>query len=142
MATVAVQRSFVVEVGPEVAWARLAQVERWPEWASHITSATLSPGALGPKSSGVLRIRRLGDNAFEMTAWEPPDRWEWTGGIPGARIVYDHRFEATADGGATTLTWVVALDGPLAPVIRPMFSRIYGRNLDRAIPSLQEWIQP
>lgn len=140
MAKVAVQRTFEVGVNPEEAWARLAQVERWPEWAPHITAVTLSDGPLGPSSRGVLKIRRLGKNAFAMSAWEPPRRWEWTGGLPGVRIVYDHRF-AASEAGAATLTWVVSLHGPLTGVVAPVFARIYGRNLDRALPSLQEWIK-
>lgn len=59
-------------------------------------------------------------------------------GIPGVRMVYDHRFDPRETG--TTLTWVVTLDGPLASLIRPVFAGVHGRNLDRAIPRLQEWI--
>ena len=141
MLKVAVQRSFEVAVPQDEAWARLAQVDRWPEWAPHIKSVALSPtGPLGPSSSGVFQIRRLGRNSFRMSAWIPTDRWEWTGGLPGVRIDYDHRFSATGDG-STKLTWVVVLRGPLAWLIRPVFARIYGRNLDRAIPALQEWIR-
>ena len=140
LATIAVERAFDVDVGRITAWSRLSEVARWPEWAPHITKVGLSPdGPLGPSSTGTLTIRRLGRNAFCMTAWEPPERWEWTGGLPGVRIVYDHRFaERRVD--VTTLTWTVALAGPLGWLIRPMFARVYGRNLDRAIPSLQEWI--
>jgi hypothetical protein len=36
---------------------------------------------------------------------------------------------------------LVELHGPLAPLIRPVFARVYGRNLDRAIPRLQEWFR-
>ena len=57
------------------------------------------------------------------------------------RIAYDHRF-APAGNNSTTMTWVVVLRGPLAWLIRPIFARIYGRNLDRAIPGLQAWIRP
>ena len=137
----AVHRSFEVAVPADEAWARLAEVERWPEWAPHISAVTVSPaGPLGPSSSGVLKIRGLGRNAFRMSAWEQPDRWEWTGGLPGVRIDYDHRFSA-AGNNSTTMTWVVVLRGPLAWLIRPIFARIYGRNIDRAIPGLQAWIR-
>lgn len=140
MPRVAVQRTFDVDVASDEAWTRLAKLEEWPQWAPHIIAVEVSPpGPLGPSSTGALRIRRLGRNSFRMSAWDPPDRWEWTGGLPGVRIVYDHQFERT-DDDTTTMTWVVALDGPLASLIRPIFSRVYGRNLDRAIPSLQTWI--
>src|SRR5688500_853008 len=128
----AVHRSFEVAVPADEAWARLSEVERWPEWAPHISAATVSPaGPLGPSSSGVLKIRGLGRNAVRMSAWEQPDRWEWTGGLPGVRIDYDHRFAAAGDS-STTMSWVVVLRGPLAWLIRPIFARVYRRNLDRA----------
>lgn len=141
VALIAVQRSFDVAVPPAQAWDRLAEVERWPEWAPHIKAVTLSPPSrLGPSSSGAFRIRHLGRNAFTMSAWDPPDRWEWTGGLPGVRVVYDHRF-APASGGGTVMTWVVALEGPLARIVSPIFAKVYGRNVDRAIPRLQDWIR-
>jgi hypothetical protein len=125
----------------EEAWHRLAEVERWPEWAPHIVSVSVSPhGELGPTSAGAFKIRRLGHSTFRMSAWEPPARWEWVGGLPGVRISYDHRFEALGPA-ATSLEWLVEIRGPLAPLIRPNFGRIYGRNVDRAIPRLQEWFR-
>ena len=39
------------------------------------------------------------------------------------------------------MTWVVVVRGPLAWLIRPIFKRVYGRNVDRAIPLLQDWIR-
>ncbi|HLM65664.1 MAG TPA: SRPBCC family protein [Acidimicrobiales bacterium] len=141
MAKVAVRRSFDVVAPVDEAWRRLADVERWPEWAPHITSVRVFPsGPLGPSSRGVLHLRRLGRNTFRMSAWEPPRRWEWAGGLPGVRITYDHRFEASGDK-ATTMTWTVSLEGPLARLIRPVFAQVYGRNVDRAIPRLQAWIR-
>lgn len=141
MTKASVRRIFDVDAPLEEAWHGLAEVERWPEWAPHIVSVSVSPqGELGPTSSGVLRIKRLGRNTFRMSAWEPPLRWQWAGGLLGVRIYYDHRFEAS--GPATTrLEWVVELHGPLAPLIRRVFARVYGRNLDRAIPHLQEWFR-
>lgn len=140
MDTPAVSRSFTVDVARDDAWRRLAAVRRWPEWAPHITAATVTPpGQLGPSSSGALSVRGFGRTTFVMSAWAPPDRWEWTGRMPGVRIVYDHRFAAAGD--ATTLTWTVTLDGPLAAPVRRVFARIYGRNLDKAIPRLQQWMR-
>ena len=140
MAVVAVERTFDVGVPLEEAWRRLAEVERWPEWAPHITSVTVSPsGPLGPGSSGALHIKRFGRNTFRMTAWDPPARWEWVGGVPGLGIRYDHRFTA-AGPTRTRLDWTVELGGPLARISKPVFTRIYGRNVDRAIPRLQAWI--
>jgi carbon monoxide dehydrogenase subunit G len=112
MTSATVKRVFEVDAPLEEAWQRLAEMERWPEWAPHITSVTVSPpGELGPTSSGALQIRRLGRNAFRMSVREPPVRWEWVGGLPGVRISYDHRFESSGPA-ATRLEWLVELRGP------------------------------
>jgi hypothetical protein len=141
MTSATVKRVFEVDAPLEEAWHRLAEVERWPEWAPHITSVTVSPpGELGPTSSGALQIKRLGRNTFRMSVWEPPVRWEWVSRLPGVRIYYDHRFESSGPA-ATRLEWLVELRGPLAPLIRRAFARVYGRNVDRAIPRLQEWFR-
>jgi carbon monoxide dehydrogenase subunit G len=141
MTTATVKRVFEVDAPLQEAWRRLAEVERWPEWAPHIISVTVSPpGGLGPTSSGALEIKRLGRNTFRMSVWEPPGRWEWVGGLAGVRIYYDHRF-ASSGPAATRLEWSVELHGPLAPLIRGVFARVYGRNLDRAIPRLQQWFR-
>jgi carbon monoxide dehydrogenase subunit G len=141
MTSATVKRVFEVDAPLEEAWQRLAEVERWPEWAPHITSVTVSPpGELGPTSSGVLQIKRLGRNSFRMSVWEPPGRWEWVGGLAGVGIYYDHRFESSGPA-ATRLEWLVELHGPLAPLLRPVFARMYGGKLDRAIPRLQEWFR-
>lgn len=135
----AVRRDFEVRVGQQRAWDLLSEVTRWTEWAPHIVRAEVDPaGPVGPDSTGTLHIRRFGTNQFVMTDWQPPNHWQWRGGIPGVDIHYDHEF-TVVDRGTTLLTWVVVLDGPLARVISPVFARIYGSNLDRAIPRLQTW---
>jgi Polyketide cyclase / dehydrase and lipid transport len=47
MTSATVKRVFEVDAPLEEAWRRLAEVERWPEWAPHITSVTVSPPGLG-----------------------------------------------------------------------------------------------
>lgn len=136
-----VRRVFEVDAPLHEAWRRLAEVERWPEWAPHIVSVSVSPpGELGPSSAGAFTIKRLGRNTFRMSVWDPPHRWEWVGSLPGVRISYDHRFEASGPE-TTRLEWLVTLRGPLAPLIRPPFGGVYGRNVDRAIPHLQDWFR-
>ena len=137
----AVRREFEVPIGRERAWNLLADVRRWPEWAPHITRVDVTPpGPVGPDSTGVLHIRRLGATDFVMTDWRPHRHWRWRGRVPGAAVDYDHEF-ASVDDRTTRLTWVVELDGPSARLIRPVFAKVYGPNVDRAIPRLQTWIE-
>jgi len=75
MTSATVKRVFEVDAPLKEAWQRLAEVERWPEWAPHITSVTVSPpGELGPTSRGAFQIKRLGRNTFRMSVWEPTVR--------------------------------------------------------------------
>lgn len=141
MTDATVQRIFDVEAPVDVAWHRVADLERWPEWAPHIRSAHLSTGGeLGPTSRGAVSIKGLGRNTFQVSAWEPPVRWEWIGRFPGLRVYYDHRFEPRGPT-STRMEWLVTLRGPIAPLIRGVFARVYGRIVDRAIPRLQEWFR-
>jgi hypothetical protein len=118
-----------------------AQVERWSEWAPHIRSVLLlPPGELGPTSRGAFQIKGVGRSTFRMSAWEPPVRWEWVGGVPGLRIHYDHRFEPT---GPVIDTAGVAGDSAWTPLTSDsthLCARLR-RNVDRAIPRLQEWFR-
>ena len=135
-----VRRTFRVETPLSEAWARLGQIERWPEWAPHIRAAALSPaGDLGSTSTGNLVIRGFGRSTYRVTAWEPGRRWTWVAKMPGFDVTYEHGFKPDGDR-ATILDWVVYLDGSLAFVVRPLFAAIYGRNVDRAIPRLKAWI--
>jgi Polyketide cyclase / dehydrase and lipid transport len=136
-----VHRIFEVEAPLDDAWHGLADVKRWPEWAPHIRSVRPSPsGELGPTSSGEVHIKGLGRNRFRVSEWEPPVRWEWVSRFPGLRVYYDHRFKETGST-STQMEWLVTLRGPISPLIRRAFARIYGRNVDRAIPRLQEWFR-
>jgi hypothetical protein len=82
-----VQRIFQVDAPLEEAWHRLAEVERWPEWAPHIISLSVSPpGELGPTSPRAFKITRLGRNTFRSSAWDRPVRSEWVGDLPGSGL--------------------------------------------------------
>ena len=129
-------REFTVRVPRDAAWRHLAAVERWPSWARHIRSVTLEPaGALGPRSTGVIRLRNRVRSAFAMTAFDPPRRWTWVGKFLWLTVRYDHAFEEVGPG-ATRLTWTVEARGLGVSTLGRLFARIYGKNLDRAVPLL------
>lgn len=120
-------------------WQRLAEVRRWPEWAAHIRAVELEPpGSLTRQSAGAFRLQGGIRSTFRVTAFEPPNHWLWIGPFLWLAVRYDHQFEAV-HADRTRLTWVVELDGPAASAVRPVFARVYGRNLDRAIPHFQDW---
>ena len=111
MTSATVKRIFEVDAPLEEAWHRLAEVERWPEWAPHHLGDGLSARRARSHIKRCLQIKRPGRTTFRMLAWEPPVRWEWVGGLPGVRIYYDHRFESSGPA-ATEHQRRVAQAGP------------------------------
>ncbi|MGH8896802.1 MAG: SRPBCC family protein [Egibacteraceae bacterium] len=97
-----VRREFEVARPVAGAWAGLAQVERSPEWASHIQAVTLRPsGGLTPQSAGASRLQGGLRSTFRMSEWDPPHHWTWVGPVLGMTVHYHHRvdpWEATARG--------------------------------------------
>ncbi len=130
------RRTLELSIPPEAAWAHLSRVEAWPSWARHLRSARLEPpGLLGPASSGVFVLGPGIPTRFAMTEWDPPRRWKWHGRFLWLRVGYDHRFEPLP-GGGTRLVLEVDASGPAAGSLGRLFARVYGRNLDRALPLL------
>ena len=134
-----VERTFTVELSAEDAWASLANVAAWPEWAPHIRSVELTPPErLGPDSRGRFRFRPVGAGGFVMHTWSPPREWTWTGRAVGLSIRYLHAFEPI-DGGHTRLRWRVELDDGRPGLRSRLFAAVYARQIDRAWPRFQRW---
>jgi Polyketide cyclase / dehydrase and lipid transport len=132
----AIRREFVVDVAPETAWRRLAQVERWPSWAKHIKRVEVIPkGELGPTSKGVIHLTNGVKSEFTMTEFNPYRNWKWVGPFLWLTIYYDHVFEPL-DQSRTKLIWIVEAKGFAVSVVGRLFGMIYNRNLDKAIPLL------
>ena len=131
-----IRRQFLVEARLQEAWNRLAQVERWPSWAGHIRRIEVVPrGPLTSESVGRIQLKNGIRSTFRMVEFNPGVNWRWSGRFLWLTVHYDHRFEAV-DEGQTKLTWVVAAGGFGVIWLGKLFARIYGRNLDTAIPRL------
>ena len=133
------RRRFEVPVSLEEAWAGLADVERWPEWAPYIRQATVEPpGALNPESRGELHLVGGLRARFTVTEWHPMRRWAWSGPLLGLHVRADHRFESLGPH-VTELQWVVHAEGPAAASVGRAAGFVYRKLLDRAIPRLVRW---
>jgi len=65
-------REFTVNLPREDAWRHLAQVERWPSWATHICRVEVQPpGELGPESTARLYLKNGVKCSFAMTEYHP-----------------------------------------------------------------------
>ena len=131
-----IHREFDVSAGLEHCWEHLARVEAWPSWARHIRSVELTPpGGLTAASRGSIRLTNGIRSSFAMSAFQPGERWEWTGRFLWLRVRYDHAFERLA-GDRTRIVFDVDVEGLGANTLGRVFARIYSANLDRAIPNL------
>jgi Polyketide cyclase / dehydrase and lipid transport len=141
MANVLVERSFEVPIPAEDAWAALADVEGWPEWAPHIAAArTTPPGTVTAGTSGTFRFRPVGRSSFTMTEFDPPRSWTWSGRAMGVPIDYEHRFEPALPG-STRLVWSVRCRGRTGVRAR-LFAAVYACLIDRAWPRFKDSVTP
>lgn len=130
------ERSFTVAATPEVAWAALVDADAWPSWAHHIQRIELTPpGRVEPSTEAVIVLTNRTKASVAVTDFDPGRRFLWQGRFLWMGLAYDHTIQP-ADGG-TRITFTVEGSGPGAASIGRLFARIYGRNLDRAIPNLQ-----
>lgn len=131
-----VERSFTTKADPGGTWAHLSHVTAWPSWAHHIRRVTLDPpGALTPTSRGRLLLQPAVPTTFRVTALHAPHSWSWRGKFMGMTLDYDHRVQPLPAGG-TRVTFTIDGSGATSRAVGPLFARVYGRILDRAIPHL------
>ena len=136
MATELLRREFTVEAPLASAWHAFADVAAWPSWAPHIRHVkVVSPGLIGPASTGSLSFRPIGRSRFEISSYDEGVRWKWVGNVLWLRIRYDHRLAANGDW--TQMTWTVSEDRGGRSVLGRSFAWFYARLVDRAIPRLQ-----
>jgi hypothetical protein len=131
------ERTFPVEASPDRAWAELVAAEGWPRWAGHLRRVEVSPpGPVGPGSRARLRLTNRTTAKVRVTEFEEGRRFRWDGSFLWMGLGYDHRL-ATDDRGRVTITFSVDGAGVGVNTIGRLFTSVYARNLDRAIPRLQ-----
>jgi len=79
------------------------------------------------------------ESEFRVTEFQLHQNWKWRGPFLWMRIDYDHRFEFL-ENSKTKFTWIIEGEGIGASTIGRVFAWQYQRNLDKAIPLLQQEI--
>jgi uncharacterized membrane protein len=131
------ERTFAVDATAERAWAELIAAEQWPKWAPHLRSVEVTPpGPVVAGSSAKLKLQNRTSARVRVTKFEPGRRFRWDGSFLWMRLGYDHRL-TTADSGSVRITFTVEGAGAGVNTIGRLFTALYARNLDRAIPRLQ-----
>jgi hypothetical protein len=132
------ERTIEVAAGPGEAWDHLIEPARWPSWARHIRRVEMDPpGRAQLGSRGRVRLRNGTSARQVVVVLDEGRRWRWDGTFLWLRLAYDHVVEPRP-GGGSTVTFTVDGGGRGAGSIGKAFAWIYARNLDRALPALQQ----
>ena len=130
-------RTFEADTNASAAWNHLIAAEAWPSWAHHLSSVVLTPpGPASADTAAVLRLTNRTRATVAMTEFDDQHRFRWDGRFLWLDLGYDHRVEPI-DDSRSRITFTVFGHGIGINSIGRVFARIYGRNLDAAIPRLQ-----
>lgn len=114
---------------PEVVWAVLTDVERWPQWTPSMTKVTrLTSGPLAMGSQARIKQPRLRTLVWTVTELIPERSFVWESNWPGLTLVAGHRL-SNDEGGAVQVTLSVEQRGLLGRALEPFTSRITMRNV-------------
>ena len=126
-----------IEAPVDRVWEVLRDVERWPEWASTVTSVRrLDDGPLAVGSRARIEQPRIPPTEYVVTELEPSRSFTWVATGPGVRTTARHRLEAL-DTGATRVTLAVEQAGLVGVVM----GRFYRRLTDRYLATEAEGIK-
>lgn len=92
-----------INASPEVVWATLADVERWPEWTASVKSVELLDGALAVGSRVRIQQPKFPQLVWTVTELEPGASFTWRSRSPGSDAVANHTVIANGDGTATAV---------------------------------------
>lgn len=110
--------SVQIQAPPEAVWSILIDGARWTEWNPTVEKVD---GRIAPGGRVTVVTRQSPGRAFPLrvTAFEPPRRMVWTGGMPLGLFtgVRTYRLEPTGNGVRFTMT--EEFSGLLARFILP-----------------------
>ena len=116
-----------VAAPPARIFALWADAAAWPSWDPDLESAALD-GPFASGSTGVLKPRGGPRTRIELVDVREPESFTAVSRLPGCRMVFEHRAEAT--GAGCRVTHVVRFEGPLAFAFR----RLIGPSIRRGLP--------
>jgi uncharacterized membrane protein len=130
-------RSIDVEAPVPQVWEVLCDVERWPEWASTVTSVRrLDDGPLAVGSRVRVEQPRIPATVYVVSEIEQDRSFTWVAKAPGVRTTARHVLEELGPG-RTRVTLAVEQAGPVGVVM----GRFYRRLTDRYLTAEAEGIK-
>ena len=108
----------LIDAPPDRVWAILTQAAEYGRWNPEIVAID-GQFALGSRITARVRLGSGAMRAVPMrvTAFEPPKRMEWTGGIPLGLFVGRRTFTVTSTPRGVEFRLHLRMSGPLSSLI-------------------------
>ena len=133
-----VVESVVTSARPELVWRVLTDVEHWRDWTPTVTE--VKPlGSTRMQLGARYRVvqPKLRPAIYEITEYDPDQRFTWEQKLPGGALVADHRI-ASRDG-ATEIELSFTSHGLLANVVAALFSKMIAQYVATEARSLRTY---
>jgi hypothetical protein len=117
--------SVTIRARPEAVWALLTNAAGYPQWNSTVEKIT---GRIAAGEKVTVHSKATPGRAFplKVTAFVPPQRMVWTGGMPLGLFT-----------GTRSYTLTPTSEGEVAFAMREEFSGLLAPLIARSIPDLQ-----
>lgn len=106
-----------IEAPPDVVWAVLVDIERWPEWDRFCERIEGTLG-LGQRVKAFSKLSPGRGFKVKVTELEPPSRMTWSGGMPLGLFKGVRTFSLRPNGGGTDFELREVFSGPMLGLIR------------------------
>ena len=123
------ETSVEIAAPPEMVWAVLADVERWPEWTESMTSVRrLDDGELRVGSEARIAQPRLRPATWRVTDLEAGSHFTWESRAPGVRSVAGHSVVRLGER-RSRVSLTLDQTGPTATLVRAFAAGLVRRYL-------------
>jgi len=137
----AVERSILINAPTERVWEAFVNLGDWPVWKHHMRETRLLtdvPLVMGSRARILLKGGL--SSTCEVSEFSPGRSFTWDARLLGSRLSFAHLVEPTNGGSqvvlrieSSGLTTFIA-----SPALRPYYSHILNRSLQRLKDSLEE----
>lgn len=129
-APVTCSKSILIAAKPSKIWSVLTDINRWPEWQTDITTATindpLAPNNQFSWKSGGVKIKSV------LHTVTPEQSFGWTGKTMGIYAI--HNWQLKQQNNGTEVLVKESMDGLLASI----FKKSFNQNLEKG---MQKWLE-